>query len=89
MSDPNTTHALPPVTLSGVERLNSDLGLIIHRLNLIQSRVGNIANQFGAQPTESISPRTTKSPESTNDFMLYLSNELSNLERIISRIDNQ
>lgn len=87
MQNPTSSPAARPV--SGVENLNNTLSDVIRRINAAASRVGEIANQFGAPATDNASPPTTKEPHNTNEYMAFVDGALINLERITSRIDNQ
>lgn len=80
-----------PRIASGVEQLNSTLNDVRQRISALSTRIGDIANQFGAHSIDeaAVASPITKTPESTNDWMNEIGIALSNLERITSRIDNQ
>lgn len=76
------------IVQSGVQRLNNDLTSVFDRIQNMNLRVIDLANQFGAPENPSANP-----PEgpviSTNEHMGNLHRALSRLEASIARIDNQ
>lgn len=75
--------------MSGVQRLNMDLANAFERIETMNRRVGNLADDFGASKNPAEPPTPEAEVTTTDVHMNNLHRALSRLEQSIARIDNQ